>query len=169
MSFLQLSVHHKELEIEGMACNCFLFNPITSWGLWGQKLNQWAALIQPEPFCGHTPLTWLSLPWAALQELGWRQGCPLTPSPALQGFNVNLVTTDRVSALHEACLGGHVACAKVLLEHGAQVRAGDATGDVGSWEPMLPTSMGMLDVLSMWRGQDAEMWKNITVFCFPGW
>ncbi|XP_009958694.1 PREDICTED: ankyrin repeat and SOCS box protein 11 isoform X3 [Leptosomus discolor] len=40
-----------------------------------------------------------------------------------QGFNVNLVTTDRVSALHEACLGGHVACAKVLLENGAQVNA----------------------------------------------
>ncbi|XP_058706615.1 ankyrin repeat and SOCS box protein 11 isoform X3 [Poecile atricapillus] len=37
-----------------------------------------------------------------------------------QGFNVNLVTTDRVSALHEACLGGHVACAKLLLENGAQ-------------------------------------------------
>ncbi|XP_005151513.2 ankyrin repeat and SOCS box protein 11 isoform X3 [Melopsittacus undulatus] len=40
-----------------------------------------------------------------------------------QGFNVNLLTTDRVSALHEACLGGHVACAKVLLENGAQVNA----------------------------------------------
>ncbi|KAM6286344.1 ankyrin repeat and SOCS box protein 11 isoform 2-T3 [Spheniscus humboldti] len=40
-----------------------------------------------------------------------------------QGFNVNLVTTDRVSALHEACLGGHVACAKVLLENSAQVNA----------------------------------------------
>ncbi|XP_027757160.1 ankyrin repeat and SOCS box protein 11 isoform X2 [Empidonax traillii] len=40
-----------------------------------------------------------------------------------QGFNVNLVTTDRVSALHEACLGGHVSCAKVLLENGAQVNA----------------------------------------------
>ncbi|XP_040517032.1 ankyrin repeat and SOCS box protein 11 isoform X4 [Gallus gallus] len=40
-----------------------------------------------------------------------------------QGFNVNLVTTDRVSALHEACLGGHVACAKLLLENGAHVNA----------------------------------------------
>lgn len=57
------------------------------------------------------------------------------PSPqalcsALQGFNVNLVTTDRVSALHEACLGGHVACAKLLLENGAQVslRAGGGLG-----------------------------------------
>ena len=34
---------------------------------------------------------------------------------------MNIVTIDRVSALHEACLGGHVACAKVLLEHGARV------------------------------------------------
>ncbi|NWH38908.1 ASB11 protein, partial [Chloropsis hardwickii] len=66
-----------------------------------------------------------------------------------QGFNVNLVTTDRVSALHEACLGGHVACAKVLLENGAQVSPGDATGDVGTWEWMLPTSGGMLDMLSI--------------------
>ncbi|NXB94774.1 ASB11 protein, partial [Vidua chalybeata] len=45
-----------------------------------------------------------------------------------QGFNVNLVTTDRVSALHEACLGGHVACAKVLLENGAQVNAATIDG-----------------------------------------
>ncbi|XP_054043893.1 ankyrin repeat and SOCS box protein 11 isoform X5 [Rissa tridactyla] len=45
------------------------------------------------------------------------------PGKSPQGFNVNLVTTDRVSALHEACLGGHVACAKVLLENGAQVNA----------------------------------------------
>ncbi|NXX70976.1 ASB11 protein, partial [Spizella passerina] len=45
-----------------------------------------------------------------------------------QGFNVNLLTTDRVSALHEACLGGHVACAKVLLENGAQVSPGDDFG-----------------------------------------
>uniref|UniRef100_A0A8C8SNQ2 Ankyrin repeat and SOCS box protein 11 n=1 Tax=Pelusios castaneus TaxID=367368 RepID=A0A8C8SNQ2_9SAUR len=41
----------------------------------------------------------------------------------LPGFNVNIVTIDRVSALHEACLGGHVACAKVLLENGARVNA----------------------------------------------
>lgn len=39
----------------------------------------------------------------------------------LQGVNVNLVTINRVSSLHEACLGGHVACAKALLENGAQV------------------------------------------------
>ncbi|XP_040421975.1 ankyrin repeat and SOCS box protein 11 [Cygnus olor] len=45
-----------------------------------------------------------------------------------QGFNVNLVTTDRVSALHEACLGGHVACAKLLLENGAQVNAATIDG-----------------------------------------
>ncbi|XP_077002867.1 ankyrin repeat and SOCS box protein 11 isoform X4 [Tamandua tetradactyla] len=38
-----------------------------------------------------------------------------------RGVNVNLVTINRVSSLHEACLGGHVACAKALLENGAHV------------------------------------------------
>ncbi|XP_018418566.1 PREDICTED: ankyrin repeat and SOCS box protein 11 [Nanorana parkeri] len=38
-----------------------------------------------------------------------------------RGFNVNLLTIDRVSPVHEACLGGHVSCAKVLLENGACV------------------------------------------------
>lgn len=40
---------------------------------------------------------------------------------ALQGINVNLVTINRVSSLHEACLGGHVACTKALLESGSHV------------------------------------------------
>ncbi|KAM5196934.1 ankyrin repeat and SOCS box protein 11 isoform 4-T4 [Hipposideros larvatus] len=38
-----------------------------------------------------------------------------------EGVNVNLVTINRVSSLHEACLGGHVACTKALLENGAHV------------------------------------------------
>uniref|UniRef100_A0A5F8GTE3 Phosphatidylinositol glycan anchor biosynthesis class A n=1 Tax=Monodelphis domestica TaxID=13616 RepID=A0A5F8GTE3_MONDO len=38
-----------------------------------------------------------------------------------KGYGVNLVTADRVSPLHEACLGGHPTCAGVLLKHGAQV------------------------------------------------
>ncbi|XP_063811858.1 ankyrin repeat and SOCS box protein 11 isoform X2 [Pseudophryne corroboree] len=37
------------------------------------------------------------------------------------GFNVNILTIDRISPLHEACLGGHVSCAKVLLENRAHV------------------------------------------------
>eukprot|EP00069_Balaena_mysticetus_P010016 bmy_01279T0 len=37
-----------------------------------------------------------------------------------QGWLVNLVTADRVSPLHEACLGGHPSCANILLKHGAQ-------------------------------------------------
>lgn len=41
----------------------------------------------------------------------------------LQGFHVDTLTMDRVSPLHEACLGGHYACAKFLLENGANVRA----------------------------------------------
>ncbi|XP_053163923.1 ankyrin repeat and SOCS box protein 9 isoform X3 [Hemicordylus capensis] len=36
-----------------------------------------------------------------------------------KGTSVNLMTADRVSPLHEACLGGHSACASVLLKHGA--------------------------------------------------
>uniref|UniRef100_A0A8D0KQU5 Ankyrin repeat and SOCS box containing 11 n=1 Tax=Strix occidentalis caurina TaxID=311401 RepID=A0A8D0KQU5_STROC len=64
--------------------------------------------------------------WALIHPIHrvvWAGLSPHAPCRALQGFNVNLVTTDRVSALHEACLGGHVACAKVLLENGAQVNA----------------------------------------------
>lgn len=40
-----------------------------------------------------------------------------------QGSDVNLVTVDHVSPLHEACLGGHAACASFLLKHGAKVSA----------------------------------------------
>lgn len=42
------------------------------------------------------------------------------PCP-LQGYNVNAVTIDHVTPLHEACLGDHVACARTLLEAGANV------------------------------------------------
>ena len=41
---------------------------------------------------------------------------------------MNLVTINRVSSLHEACLGGHVACAKALLENGAHVSSSPACG-----------------------------------------
>uniref|UniRef100_A0A2K5ZJV9 Ankyrin repeat and SOCS box containing 5 n=1 Tax=Mandrillus leucophaeus TaxID=9568 RepID=A0A2K5ZJV9_MANLE len=40
-----------------------------------------------------------------------------------QGYNVNAVTLDHVTPLHEACLGDHVACARTLLEAGANVNA----------------------------------------------
>lgn len=40
----------------------------------------------------------------------------------LQGFHVDTLNMDLVSPLHEACLGGHYACAKFLLENGANVR-----------------------------------------------
>uniref|UniRef100_A0A7N8XI51 Ankyrin repeat and SOCS box protein 11 n=1 Tax=Mastacembelus armatus TaxID=205130 RepID=A0A7N8XI51_9TELE len=39
-----------------------------------------------------------------------------------QGFHVDTLTMDRVSPLHEACLGGHYGCAKFLLDNGANVR-----------------------------------------------
>lgn len=44
----------------------------------------------------------------------------------LQGFHVDTLTMDLVSPLHEACLGGHYACAKFLLENGAKVRTRQA-------------------------------------------
>ncbi|KAG8137339.1 hypothetical protein E2320_004591, partial [Naja naja] len=44
--------------------------------------------------------------------------CSLTLEQIL-GLCVNFRTTDCVSPLHEACLGGHAACVSVLLKHGA--------------------------------------------------
>lgn len=38
-----------------------------------------------------------------------------------QGTCVNLNTLDRVSPLHGACIQGHVTCAKLLMENGANV------------------------------------------------
>lgn len=38
-----------------------------------------------------------------------------------QGIHVDMVTLDGITPLHEACLGGHFACAKLLLELGADV------------------------------------------------
>lgn len=109
---------------------------------------------------------------AALQELGRAGLSPHSLLP-LQGFNVNLLTTDRVSALHEACLGGHVACAKVLLENGALVSLGDdfGTGHLGMEGPCISGDVGCAVQVAgprcRWTSQ-TEMWKNITVFCFPG-
>lgn len=42
-------------------------------------------------------------------------------SSSHQGYNANLVTIDHVTPLHEACLGDHVACARALIEAGANV------------------------------------------------
>lgn len=106
-----------------------------------------------------------------------RAGLSLHAScPALQGFNVNLVTMDRVSALHEACLGGHVACAKVLLENSAQVSPGDAGGDVGAWSVGAPCISGDVGRAARgagpgcgWTGaSQAETGKKKAVLCFRG-
>uniref|UniRef100_A0A8C2WMM0 Ankyrin repeat and SOCS box protein 11 n=1 Tax=Cyclopterus lumpus TaxID=8103 RepID=A0A8C2WMM0_CYCLU len=43
----------------------------------------------------------------------------------VQGFHVDTLTMDRVSPLHEACLGGHYACAKFLLDNGANMVSTD--------------------------------------------
>lgn len=41
--------------------------------------------------------------------------------PLHQGYNANIITIDHVTPLHEACLGDHVACARALIEAGANV------------------------------------------------
>lgn len=41
--------------------------------------------------------------------------------PLVQGYNVDALTIDQVTPLHEACLGDHVGCARILLEAGANV------------------------------------------------
>lgn len=43
--------------------------------------------------------------------------CGLSP----QGHPANTVTFDRVTPLHEACLAGHVACVRALINAGASV------------------------------------------------
>ncbi|MGH0172243.1 UNVERIFIED_CONTAM: hypothetical protein FKN15_069208 [Acipenser sinensis] len=40
-----------------------------------------------------------------------------------RGSSVNLLTLDKVSPLHEACVGGNAACAKLLIEKGAKVNS----------------------------------------------
>lgn len=38
-----------------------------------------------------------------------------------QGHSVNALTIDHVTPLHEACLADHVACARALIDAGANV------------------------------------------------
>lgn len=45
-----------------------------------------------------------------------------------QGTCVNLNTLNQVSPLHGACLQGHVACAKLLVENGAKVSKASLSG-----------------------------------------
>lgn len=40
----------------------------------------------------------------------------------VQGHSVNVLTIDHVTPLHEACVGDHVACARALIDAGANVR-----------------------------------------------
>lgn len=46
-----------------------------------------------------------------------------------QGTCVNLSTLDRVSPLHGACAGGHLACADLLIQNGANVSTAASTPD----------------------------------------
>lgn len=38
-----------------------------------------------------------------------------------QGHSVNVLTIDHVTPLHEACVGDHAACARALIDAGANV------------------------------------------------
>lgn len=42
-------------------------------------------------------------------------------SVCVQGHSVNVLTIDHVTPLHEACVGDHVACARALIDAGANV------------------------------------------------
>ncbi|XP_077336355.1 ankyrin repeat and SOCS box protein 11 isoform X2 [Lithobates pipiens] len=64
-----------------------------------------------------------------------------------QGFNVNILTTDRVSPVHEACLGGHVSCAKVLLENGARVNVVTVDGITPLYNACMSGSVACVSML----------------------
>lgn len=49
------------------------------------------------------------------------EGNELSMFACVQGYNVGMATLDGITPLHEACVGGHFTCAKLLLEHGADV------------------------------------------------
>lgn len=48
----------------------------------------------------------------------------------VQGHSVNVLTIDHVTPLHEACVGDHVACARALIDAGANVRHSFRVEDV---------------------------------------
>ncbi|KAK7882469.1 hypothetical protein WMY93_028643 [Mugilogobius chulae] len=63
------------------------------------------------------PLIYRGMSCNALMADTWADRTPLHEAR----FHVDTLTMDRVSPLHEACLGGHYACAKFLLDKGANV------------------------------------------------
>ena len=95
---------------------CFRFLVRQNSSPWSRLPRQTATPEEPHR-TGELGSTWMSAHNAML-------GCIWLYFPliSLQGFHVDTLSLDRVSALHEACLGSHYACAKFLLDSGANVR-----------------------------------------------
>lgn len=69
-----------------------------------------------------------------------------------QGHNVNVLTIDHVTPLHEACLADHVACARALIDAGANV------SHILAWRPFNVVILLRSNVISM----DGELQEGIT-------
>ncbi|XP_024919116.1 ankyrin repeat and SOCS box protein 5 [Cynoglossus semilaevis] len=65
----------------------------------------------------------------------------------LQGHNVNVLTIDHVTPLHEACLGDHVACARALIDAGANVNASTIDGVTPLFNACTVGSMACTEIL----------------------
>ncbi|XP_036820493.1 ankyrin repeat and SOCS box protein 9-like [Oncorhynchus mykiss] len=59
--------------------------------------------------------------WSPIHDAAYNGRVLTLRNLIAQGTCVNLVTLERVSPLHGACLQGHTACAKLQIENGANV------------------------------------------------
>lgn len=175
MPFLQLTMHCKELEIQGIACNCSLFNSsfITSCGLWGQEIPE-QHQSDLSPFPGHTALPWLPLPRAPCRSCASGRAFPHTLLLAA-GF-------QREPGDHRPCVGsprGLPGWPRGLCQGAAGKRCPGKSwgchwgrGHLGTDALRISGDVGRAVRVSgprcRWTSQ-TEMWKNVTMFCFPGW
>lgn len=170
MSSLQLTVHPKELEIDSIAWICSLFNLVTSCGWWGQELNHWTAPIQPEPF-----------PWtlgtdrtlsAPCRSCGSGRAVPSHPWSHIAGFqrepgdNRPCVSSPRglPGWPRRLCQG-----AAGKWSPGESWECQWGRGHLGMDAHCISGGVGhVAGPGCRWISQ-REMWKNVTVFRFPGW